>query len=62
MSDTKRGDMTDGQEAALAHEQWVEEQAKEAFDKVEAGEARFTSHEDAKEAMAKRKDAIKARK
>ncbi|EIM1710188.1 hypothetical protein JFQ88_004085 [Aeromonas dhakensis] len=54
--------MTDRQEQSLAHEQWVEEQEKEAFDKVEAGEARFTEHEDAKEAMAKRKAAIKARK
>lgn len=47
---------------ALTHEQWVDEQAAEAVAKVEAGEARFTEHEDAKEAMAKRKAAIKARK
>ncbi|WP_429169432.1 hypothetical protein [Aeromonas hydrophila] len=54
--------MTDAQEAALAHEQWVDEQAAVAVAKVEAGEAHFTSHEDAKAVMAERKSAIRGAK
>ena len=59
---SERGSMTDAQEAALAHEQWVDEQAAVAVAKVEAGEARFTSHEDAKAVMAERKAAIRGAK
>ncbi|ENC6657594.1 hypothetical protein ABKY47_002043 [Aeromonas hydrophila] len=49
-------------EQSLAHEQWIEEQAAEAVAKVEAGEANFTSHEDAKAVMAERKAAIRSGK
>lgn len=48
--------------AALTHEQWVDEQAAVAVAKVEAGEAHFTSHEDAKAVMAERKAAIRGAK
>ena len=53
--------LAEQQRQAMSHDTWLTEQVNRAFDKLDAGEAKFTDHESAKSRMAKRKAAIRNR-
>ena len=48
------------QRAALSHDEWLNRQTTEAFDRLGSGRSHFTDHETAKAVMADRKAKIRS--
>ena len=48
------------QRAALSHDEWLNRQVTEAFDRLDTGRSHFTDHDTAKKMMAHRKARIRS--
>ena len=53
--------LAEQQRLKLSHDTWLSEQVNLAFEKLEAGNSKFVTHEAAKESMAERKAKIRLR-
>lgn len=52
-------ELAEQQRKVMAHDQWLSEQVNAAFEKLNAGDSEFISHEDAKTQMEARKMKIR---
>lgn len=53
--------LAEEQRKVMSYDSWLTDEVNQAFDKLEAGTATFTTHNDAKNEMAKRKARIRSR-